>query len=102
MKVKEFEGNKIVISKPKLKNQTFVASTKLSVPIDLEKTSATLENSTYEPEHFPGLIIRMAKSKCVILLFASGKLVCTAAKEQDIYDAIHKLKAQLNLLEVQQ
>jgi transcription initiation factor TFIID TATA-box-binding protein len=102
MKVKEFEGNKIVISETELKTQTFVASTKLRVPIDLEKTSATLENSTYEPEHFPGLIIRMEKPKVVILLFGSGKLVCTAAKEQDIYDAIHKLKAQLNLLEDKQ
>lgn len=102
MKVKEFEGNKIVISKPKLKTQTFVASTRLSISIDLEKTSSTLENSTYEPEHFPGLIIRMDKPKCVILLFASGKLVCTASKEQDIYDAIYKLKMQLNLLEVKQ
>jgi transcription initiation factor TFIID TATA-box-binding protein len=96
MKVKEFEGNKIVISKPKLKTQTFVASTSLSATIDLEKTSAILKNSTYEPEHFPGLVIRVEKTKGVILLFASGKLVCTAAKEQEIYEAIQKLKSQLN------
>jgi transcription initiation factor TFIID TATA-box-binding protein len=95
MKVKEFEGNKIIISEPKLKIQTFVGSTRLSVPN--KKTSATLENSTYEPEHFPGLIIRMAKPKAMILLFASGKLVCSAVKEQDVYNAIHNLKAQLNL-----
>jgi TATA-box binding protein (TBP) (component of TFIID and TFIIIB) len=37
----------------------------------------------------------MEKPKGVILLFATGKLVYTAAKEQDIYDAIHKLKAQI-------
>jgi len=49
----------------------------------------------YEPEHFPGLIIRVDEPKGVILLFASGKLVCTAAKEEDISDAIHKLKMQL-------
>jgi len=38
------------------------------------------------------LIYRMDEPKVVILLFASGKLVCTGAKkEQDVYDAVHKL-----------
>ena len=51
----------------------------------------------YEPEQFPGLIYRMQDPKVVILLFASGKLVCTGAKqEQDVYTAVEKLH---NLLE---
>jgi transcription initiation factor TFIID TATA-box-binding protein len=95
MEVKEFDGNKIVISKPELKTQTFVASTSLGAPIDLEKASTTLSNVMYEPEQFPGLIIHTEKPKGMILLFASGKLVCTAAKEQDIYDAILQLKARI-------
>jgi transcription initiation factor TFIID TATA-box-binding protein len=34
----------------------------------------------------------MDEPKVVILLFASGKLVCTGAKkEQDVYDAVLKL-----------
>jgi transcription initiation factor TFIID TATA-box-binding protein len=34
----------------------------------------------------------MDEPKVVILLFASGKLVCTGAKkEQDVYDSVHKL-----------
>jgi len=34
----------------------------------------------------------MDEPKVVILLFASGKLVCTGAKrEQDVYDAVSKL-----------
>jgi len=38
------------------------------------------------------LIYRMDEPKVVILLFASGKLVCTGAKkEQDVHDAVHKL-----------
>jgi transcription initiation factor TFIID TATA-box-binding protein len=50
----------------------------------------------YEPEQFPGLIYRMSEPKVVILLFASGKLVCTGAKqEQDVYDAVEKLHALL-------
>jgi transcription initiation factor TFIID TATA-box-binding protein len=50
----------------------------------------------YEPEQFPGLIYRMDEPKVVILVFASGNLVCTGAKkEQDVYDAVHKLHARL-------
>ena len=46
----------------------------------------------YEPEQFPGLIYRMAQPKVVILLFASGKLVCTGAKiEIDAHTAVEKL-----------
>ena len=45
---------------------------------------------------FQGLIYRMEEPKVVILLFASGKLVCTGAKkEQDVYDSVQKLHALL-------
>jgi len=34
----------------------------------------------------------MDEPKVVILIFASGSLVCAGAKkEQDVYDAVHKL-----------
>jgi len=47
----------------------------------------------YEPEEFPGLIYRMMEPKVVILMFASGKLVCTGAKtEREVYEAVYKLK----------
>jgi transcription initiation factor TFIID TATA-box-binding protein len=38
----------------------------------------------YEPEQFPGLIYRMQDPKTVLLLFASGKLVCTGAKSEEM------------------
>ena len=58
----------------------------------MEKTVSTLTKTMYEPEQFPGLVYRMDEPKVVILVFASGSLVCTGAKkEQDVYDAVHKL-----------
>jgi transcription initiation factor TFIID TATA-box-binding protein len=55
-----------------------------------------LAKTMYEPEQFPGLIYRMDEPKVVILIFASGNLVCTGAKEeQDVYDAVHKLHESL-------
>jgi transcription initiation factor TFIID TATA-box-binding protein len=95
--VKELKkGGIIIISKPEMKIQNIVASGILGGLIDLEKAAYTLEHAMYEPEQFPGLIYRMAEPKVVILLFASGKLVCTGAKkEQDVFDAVDKLHTLL-------
>jgi transcription initiation factor TFIID TATA-box-binding protein len=95
--VKELKkGGIIIISKPEMKIQNIVASGGLGGMIDLEKAAYTLEHAMYEPEQFPGLIYRMSEPKVVILLFASGKLVCTGAKkEQDVYDAVEKLHTLL-------
>ena len=91
--IKELKkGGIIIISKPELKIQNIVASASLGGMIDLEKAAYTLAKTMYEPEQFPGLIYRMDEPKVVILLFASGKLVCTGAKkEQDVFDAVQKL-----------
>lgn len=82
----------IIISKPDVKIQNIVASGILGGMIDLEKAAYTLGHTMYEPEQFPGLIYRMAEPKVVILLFASGKLVCTGAKKEgDVFVAVDKL-----------
>ena len=101
--VKELKkGGIIIISKPELKIQNIVASAGVGGMIDLEKAAYSLGHSMYEPEQFPGLIYRMAEPKVVILLFASGKLVCTGAKkEEDVYVAVeqlHTLLEETNLI----
>jgi transcription initiation factor TFIID TATA-box-binding protein len=89
----------IIISKPDLKVVNIVASASLGGRIDLEQAVTTLGKTMYEPEQFPGLIYRMDEPKVVILIFASGNLVCTGAKkEQDVYDAVHKLHGSLEEL----
>jgi transcription initiation factor TFIID TATA-box-binding protein len=88
----------IIIGKPDLKIQNIVASGNLSGLIDLERSAYTLGRTMYEPEQFPGLIYRMDDPKVVILLFASGKLVCTGAKkEEEVYEAVTKLHETLEL-----
>jgi transcription initiation factor TFIID TATA-box-binding protein len=95
--VKELKkGGIIIISKPELKIQNIVASVSLGGKVDLEQAVSKLEKTMYEPEQFPGLIYRMDEPKVVILIFASGNLVCTGAKrEQDVYDSVHKLHETL-------
>jgi transcription initiation factor TFIID TATA-box-binding protein len=95
--VRELKDNGIVITgKPTIKVQNIVASASLGGRIDLEKSTYTLGRTMYEPEQFPGLIYRMEEPKVVILLFASGKLVCTGAKfEEQVYESVTKLHARL-------
>ena len=86
----------VIIGKPELKIQNIVASANLGGLIDLEKSAYVLGKTMYEPEQFPGLIYRMDDPKVVILLFASGKLVCTGAKkESEVYEAVKKLHKRL-------
>jgi transcription initiation factor TFIID TATA-box-binding protein len=95
--VKELKkGGIIIISKPEMKIQNIVASGILGGIVDLEKAAYSLGKAMYEPEQFPGLIYRMDEPKVVVLLFASGKLVCTGAKhEQDVFVAVSKLHETL-------
>ena len=46
----------------------------------------------YEPEIFPGLIYHMLVPEIVLLIFVSGKIVLTGAKQREqIYDAFRKI-----------
>ncbi len=91
--VRELKNNGIIIlGKPKIVIQNIVASANLHGKIDLETAADIMENVMYEPEQFPGLIYRMGEPKVVMLLFASGKLVCTGAKHEDmVREAVEKL-----------
>jgi len=76
--------------------QNIVSSINLGGKISLEKAARTLPRSMYEPEQFPGVIHRMIDPKTVILIFASGKLVCTGAKtEKDVYRSVNNLHSML-------
>jgi transcription initiation factor TFIID TATA-box-binding protein len=85
--VKELKNNGIIIlGKPEIMIQNIVATANLHGLVDLEAAADVLENVMYEPEQFPGLIYRMGDPKVVILIFASGKLVCTGGKSAEMVD----------------
>jgi transcription initiation factor TFIID TATA-box-binding protein len=82
----------IILNTPKIQIQNMVASANLHGKVDLEAAADMMENVMYEPEQFPGLIYRMGDPKVVILIFASGKLVCTGGKSAEMVDvAVVKL-----------
>ncbi|MFH1590377.1 MAG: TATA-box-binding protein [archaeon] len=60
-----------------------VVSTAFEHDIPLEKMAATLSNTEYNPEQFPGLVIRIKDPKTSALVFSSGKVVCTGARTME-------------------
>ena len=64
----------------RIKIENVVASASLGVPVKLEKLVSNIEGVEYEPEQFPGLVMRLKNPKAAALIFSSGKVVCTGAK----------------------
>jgi len=95
--VQELRKGKIKIKKEATVTiQNMVASINLGGRVDLEETARSLPRSMYEPEQFPGIIHRMIYPKTVILIFSTGKLVCTGAKtEKDVFRSVHNLHSTL-------
>jgi transcription initiation factor TFIID TATA-box-binding protein len=83
---------------PTFEVQNIVASADVGHAINLTSVVITLglERVEYEPEVFPGMVYRMNDPKVVILLFGSGKLVCTGARRpQDVETAVEKITKEL-------
>jgi transcription initiation factor TFIID TATA-box-binding protein len=83
---------------PSFEVQNIVASADIGQSVNLTTVviSLGLERVEYEPEVFPGMVYRMDDPKVVILLFGSGKLVCTGARTpKDVEQAVEKIKKEL-------
>ncbi|MBS3059842.1 MAG: hypothetical protein J4224_05470 [Candidatus Diapherotrites archaeon] len=60
-----------------------MATANLNMTLDLFKTAMNLDNVEYEPEQFPGAILRIHEPKLTLLLFKNGKLICAGAKKEE-------------------
>lgn len=91
--VEELNRNGIEVKgEPEITIQNMVASANLGRNVDLETAADLLENVMYEPEQFPGLIYRMREPKTVLLIFSSGKIVCTGGKSEEmVHESVNNL-----------
>ena len=65
--------------------RNYVIVEDLETGVDLNALSAKLglNNVEYEPEQFPGLVYRPENTEAVLLIFATGKVVITGAKNEE-------------------
>jgi transcription initiation factor TFIID TATA-box-binding protein len=91
-------GQKI-LRNPNIEIQNIVATSNLESELDLNAIALTLglDRVEYEPEQFPGLVYRLEEPRVVVLLFGSGKLVCTGARRpKDVELAVQQIAAELD------
>jgi len=78
-----------------------VVSTALEHDIPLERMAATLPNTEYNPEQFPGLVLKIKDPNTSALIFSSGKVVCTGARTlEKVDESIKKIIKCLEKLNV--
>jgi len=89
------------MKKSNLAVQNIVATTSLGKQISLTKLARTQNNTEYNPEQFPGLVLRVKKPKSAVLVFSSGNLVCTGTKSvaqvKEVIKAVIKQIAKIGV-----
>jgi transcription initiation factor TFIID TATA-box-binding protein len=88
-------------AKPIIETQNVIVSTDLEKDLNLSSISKglLLENVSYEPDKFPGLIYKIDDFGAILVLFSSGKIVCTGGKNMDnASKAIKMMKVKLSSL----
>ena len=61
-----------------------VATANINQNLDLFQTALKLDNVEYEPEQFPGAILRITEPKITLLLFKNGKMIVAGAKKESL------------------
>jgi len=70
-----------------------VASTTLNRKLDLFELALNLDNIEYEPEQFPGAVMKITEPKASLLIFLNGQVICAGLKnEKDMNKALNKSK----------
>lgn len=60
-----------------------VSTVNLACPLDLMKINFRTRNSEYNPSRFSGIVMRIREPHTTALLFKSGKMVVTGARNED-------------------
>lgn len=82
--IHEVQPSVKVVDKCEYTVVNLVATGNLHQNLDLFKTALNLDNVEYEPEQFPGAILRLSEPKLTLLLFKNGKVICAGAKREEL------------------
>lgn len=94
--------NKKRTDPPEWKVENVVATAKLVTEeerIDLNAVARKYPNCEYNPERFPGLVMRVENPKSTILIFGTGKMVITGMRSSDMVTKVTDVVVK-NLREV--
>jgi transcription initiation factor TFIID TATA-box-binding protein len=87
---------------PQIAVTNMVCSYDLGYALNLNRVVVTLMDSErveYEPEVFPGLVLRICEPNIVFLLFGSGKIIITGGKNiEDVKSGVEILREKLSIV----
>ncbi len=84
-------SHKHVVLKPTYRVVNLVASADLQMDLDLYGLAKLSHDIDYEPEQFPGAILKVHEPKAALLLFKNGKIICTGTKAYaDVKSAVEQ------------
>jgi len=67
-----------------VKIQNCVSTVNLGCELNLQNINFRTRNSEYNPARFHGIVMRIREPRCTALIFKSGKLVCTGARNEEL------------------
>ena len=78
-------------NKYNVKIVNMVASANFNVQLDLFALAKEVDSIEYEPEQFPGAILKLTNPRASLLLFKNGKVICTGARnEKNVKKALER------------
>lgn len=75
-------SQRISLSYSNLK-RNIVSTVNLRCPLKLKTIALHARNAEYNPRRFAAVVMRLREPKTTALVFASGKMVCTGAKNEE-------------------
>ncbi|XP_017477995.1 PREDICTED: TBP-related factor isoform X1 [Rhagoletis zephyria] len=65
-----------------VKLQNVVATVSVACELNLQDINFRTRNSEYTPSRFHGVVMRMREPRCTALIFRTGKIICTGARNE--------------------
>jgi transcription initiation factor TFIID TATA-box-binding protein len=95
--VEIFRDAGLDIGRAEIVIQNIVVQADFGANVNLDRASALLDGDVlYDPEQFPGIIVRLEDPKATVLIFSSGKAIITGLRrEEDIAKTVEKIYNEL-------
>jgi len=90
----------VLPSEPELRVENAVVSARLKTDVDVRQAVKRLDATVYEPEGFPGVVVKLRDVEPSFLVFSTGRVVCVGSKTVNAAkEAIASLERKLNELQ---
>jgi hypothetical protein len=60
--------------------ENIIASAAIADALDLPKIAEAIEGAEYNPDRFPGVVLKFESPRVVVLLFDKGRMMCTGGR----------------------